>query len=97
MQRSRLAACRCSQQAQAAAAQQQQRRWQQLLVRSFAPLMDPGALCVLSRVMECGALLFIGYQLRAAQLFSVTDAEVRLRPGARLAEAARQPCVSNRS
>jgi hypothetical protein len=39
--------------------------------------MDTSALAVLSRTAECAALVLIGYQLRAAQLFSATDAEVR--------------------
>ena len=38
--------------------------------------METTALAVLSRAAECSALLLIGYQLRSAQLFSATDAEV---------------------
>lgn len=41
--------------------------------------MENSVLAVVARTAECGALLFIGYQLRSAQLFSVTDAEVMLR------------------
>ena len=31
---------------------------------------------VASRVLECAALVVLGYNLRATQLFSTTDAEV---------------------
>lgn len=39
--------------------------------------METTATAVLARTAECAALLAIGYQLRAARLFSATDAEVR--------------------
>jgi len=38
--------------------------------------METTAPAVLTRTAECAALLLIGYQLRSAQLFSATDAEV---------------------
>jgi hypothetical protein len=47
--------------------------------------METTATAVLSRTAECAALLAIGYQLRAARLFSATDAEVR--PGSSANEA----------
>jgi hypothetical protein len=42
--------------------------------------MDSSAVAVLARTAECAALLFIGYNLRTAQLFSATDAEVQTSP-----------------
>jgi hypothetical protein len=39
--------------------------------------METTATAVFARTAECAALLAIGYQLRAARLFSATDAEVR--------------------
>lgn len=41
--------------------------------------MESSAVAVLARTAECAALLFIGYKLRSAQLFSATDAEVSQR------------------
>ncbi|WIA21670.1 hypothetical protein OEZ85_000841 [Tetradesmus obliquus] len=41
--------------------------------------MESSAVAVLARTAECAALLFIGYKLRSAQLFSATDAEAAQR------------------